>query len=222
MSSARQYGKLLKTSWREDSWTSLTADAQWLYAFLLSQPTTDSAGVFPIQITKWAKGAGDMTVERVTAAAKLLSERDWIVVDHDTEEGLIRNYIRDDWAGDNIFKGALGRAVQAQSPRLRAVLQYEIRNLGRELKPEWLDLLGALESSIPPNFDYSSVPPTTPSPSSTATTQPFKRRQNAVQTPLEPFGGSFAEYRERSHTPGDPTAEQLARIDANVRRGYET
>jgi hypothetical protein len=117
MTSARQYGKLLKTNWREDAWTGLTADAQWLYAFLVSQPTTDSAGVFPIRISKWAKAATDMTAARVKAAATLLVDRGWIVVDHDTEEGLIRSYIRDDWAGDNIFKGALGRAVQAQSAR---------------------------------------------------------------------------------------------------------
>jgi hypothetical protein len=197
MTSARQYGKLLKTNWREDAWTALIADAQWLYAFLVSQPTTDAAGVFPIRISKWAKGAADMTVERVKAAAKVLAGHGWIVVDHHTEEGLIRTYIRDDWAGDNIFKGALGRATQAQSPRLRATLLYEIRNLGRQLKPEWLPLLDALEKSIPAGFDFGSVVPATPPPSSTATTQAFKRRQNAVGTPLSGDGESFAEGDRR-------------------------
>jgi hypothetical protein len=197
MTSARQYGKLLKTNWREDAWTSLTADAQWLYAFLVSQPTTDAAGVFPIRISKWAKGAADMTVERVSAAAKLLTDRGVIVVDHDTEEGLLRSYIRDDWAGDNIFKGALGRATQAQSPRLRATLLYEIRNLGRQLKDEWLPLLDALEKSIPAGFDFGSVVPPTPAPSSAATTQAFKRRPNAVRTPLDGEHESFAQERNR-------------------------
>ena len=212
MTSVRQYGKLPKANWGEDAWTGLTADAQWLYTYLVSHPTTDSAGVFPIRITKWAKGAADMTVERVQAAAKLLVECGRVVVDHDTEEGLIRTYIADDWAGDNIFKGALGRTLLCQSPRLRAILLYEIRNLGRELKDDWLPLLDALEKSIPAGFDFSSVVPATPSPSSIATTQAFKRRPNAVPTPLADESESFAEFDRRAYEDA---------IVRNVHDGYD-
>jgi hypothetical protein len=192
---ARQYGKLPKSNWGDDGWTSLTADAQWLLTYLLSHPTTDTAGIFAIRITKWAKGAADMTVARVQAAAKLLVDRGRIVVDHDTEEGLIRNYIRDDWAGDNIFKGALGRALLCQSPQLRAVLLNEIHNLGRELKPDWLLLIDDLEASVPVEFNLG-FEPATAAPTSTATTQAFKRRRNAVGTPLAEQADSFAATRE--------------------------
>jgi len=108
-----QYGKLRIGCWRESDWVKLSADAQWLYEYLVSQPSTDSAGVFPIQISKWAKGAADMTVDRVKAAARMLDDRNFIVVDHDTAEGIIRTYIRDDHAGANVLKGALARAAQA-------------------------------------------------------------------------------------------------------------
>lgn len=143
-----KYGKLRIDRWREAEWLKLTADAQWLYDYLVSQPTTDIAGVFPIQISKWAKGATDMTVDRVTAAAKLLEDRDYIVVDHDTEEGLLCNHIRDDWQGDKVFKGSLGRAAHAQSPVLRAVLLREIQDLPRKFDDRERELISELEDTL--------------------------------------------------------------------------
>jgi hypothetical protein len=99
MSGARQFGKLLKANWGKGAWTQLPAAAQWLYAYIVSQATTDTAGAFPIRTTKRVKGAPDMTEDRVKAAAKALVDTGWIVVDHRTEEGLLCNYVRDDWAG---------------------------------------------------------------------------------------------------------------------------
>jgi hypothetical protein len=177
--SARRFGKTPMTRWAEKSWTDLTADAQWLYMHLMSQPTTDTAGVFPIRVTKWAKAAADMAVERVRAAARLLTERGWIAADGDTEEGLIRNYIRDDWAGDKIFIGALGRTLLCQSALLRAVLLHEIENLGRAIKPDFREqvdsLITDLRESIPPDLDVE-VLPTSPVPTSSATTLAIDRR----------------------------------------------
>jgi hypothetical protein len=145
---AREYGKLRKSRWRDDDWLKLSADAQWLYTYLLAQPSTDTAGVFPIQITKWAKGAADMTLDRVKAAAKMLSDADFIVVDHDTEEGLIGTYIRDDEAGGLIFTGALNRAVQAQSPILRRRLLEEVLDLKRDMSPRDQQLIDELNTSL--------------------------------------------------------------------------
>jgi len=183
---ARQYGKLPIQNWREDAWTTMTADAQWLYAYLESQSNTNSAGVFPIQLTKWAKAAADMTADRVKAAAKLLVESRYIVVDHDTEEGVLRTHIRDDRAGDNVFKGALDVAAQAQSPVVRAVLLREVRGLDREFTIRELELMDALEATIPPGFDFSLAGPTrTPTPTGLdpAVGTPSGRRPNAVQGP---------------------------------------
>jgi hypothetical protein len=195
MSGARQFGKLLKANWGRDAWTQLSTQSQWLYAYLVSQPTTDTAGVFPIRISKWAKGSPDMTQERVAAAARLLVERGWIAVDHDTEEGLIRNYIRDDWAGDLIFKGALARALLVQSVRLRATLLSEIRELKCErpiVKDDQLTLIADLEESIPPGFDVESVVafgPPSPAPPPKPSPQPFDRPSNADRTPYERRSG---------------------------------
>ena len=71
-----------------------------------------------------------------------------IVPDHDTEEGLIRNYIRDDWAGDNIFKGALNRAVLAQSSLIRRCLFEEIQSLDRTFNDREQQLIQELAESL--------------------------------------------------------------------------
>jgi hypothetical protein len=191
MTGARQFGKLLKANWGKDAWTHLSTDAQWLYAYLVSQPTTDTAGVFTIHTKKWAKGSPDMSESRVKAAARELTDTGWIAVDFDTDEGLIRNYIRDDWAGDLIFKGALRRCLLVQSLPLRGIVLSEIRELKCDrptVKDDQLSLIADLEQSIPPNFDLESVVnslPPSPSPSRKPSPQPFEGRTNGDRTPSE-------------------------------------
>jgi hypothetical protein len=122
-----------------------------------------------------------MTIERITAAADALANAGWITVDHDTEEGFIRRYIADDEAGDNIFKGALSRALLAQSPVLRAALLEEILKLPRVFSEREQQLVDELANSLP---DEQLVAPA-PVPSSTASTQAFERRHDTVPTPSE-------------------------------------
>jgi hypothetical protein len=207
MAGARQYGKILKDIWGRDDWRSLHTDAQWLYEHLVSQPTTDAAGVFPVHTARWTKGSADMTEERVKAAARELANGGWIAVDFDTLEGLLRNFIRDDWAGDLIFKGALKRCLLVQSVRLRAVLLAELRELKCErpiVKDDQLSLIDDLESSIPPGVDVESVVgfvAASASPSSSASTKPFARRSNADGTPFDrrsEAGGQQTELDRRS------------------------
>jgi len=171
----REYGKLKKSRWRDDNWLKLSTDCQWLYTYLLSQPNTDTAGVFPIQLSKWAKASPDMTVERVKAAAKQLADADWIVPDHDTEEGLIRTYIADDEAGSLVFIGALNRALQAQSPVLRRRLLDEILKLDRTFTDREQQRIDELADSLDPP----------PSPSPSTATQSFERPSKTVQRPFE-------------------------------------
>jgi hypothetical protein len=178
---AREYGKLKKSRWRDSHWAKLTADAQWLYTYLLSQPSTDTAGVFPIQVSKWAKGAADMTVERVKAAAKILADNQFIIVDWDTEEGLLRTYIADDEAGGLIFIGALNRAVQAQSSILRRRLLEEILRLERTFTDREQARIDELADAL----DDPAESAASPSPSPTTATQAFERTSKTVRRPFE-------------------------------------
>lgn len=194
---ARQYGKLPIRNWRDENWTAMSALAQWLYGYLESQSSTNSAGVFPVQVSKWTKAAADVipgvpiTKDVMAVVAKQLVGRRYIVVDHDTEEGVLRTHIRDDKAGENVFKGALDIAAQTQSAKLRAVLLREVRSLDRSFSTRELELIDALEASIPAGFDFSSVAMTgtaTPTGLNPAVQTASERRSNAVRPDCENCG----------------------------------
>jgi hypothetical protein len=171
------YGKIDKLLWADDQWRKLPLDAHALYAYLVSSPTTDTAGVFPVQLGRWAKAHSDCSVERITAAAKALFEGGWIAVDHDTEEGAIRRYIGDQIsAGSNVFYSALGRTLLVQSSVLRRTLLDEIRKLDRVFTEREQTLIDKLARSCGAATATSS---------SIATEQPSDPRLNAVRTPLE-------------------------------------
>jgi hypothetical protein len=127
--SGRKYGTLPVARWRDPEWQKLTWDAQWLYTFLASQPHINPAGVFLMQIDKWAKTGCDGSIERIQAAGRILEEREFIAVDSDTGEGLLVSYIDDDDAHGNVFIGALRAATNTQS----ATLRYKLFTIIQEL-----------------------------------------------------------------------------------------
>ncbi|HZU46174.1 MAG TPA: hypothetical protein VFA16_02775 [Mycobacterium sp.] len=216
---AREYGKLKKSRWRNNDWLKLTADAHWLYTYLLSQPNTDTAGVFPIQITKWAKGAADMTLDRIKTAARALADSDFIVVDWDTEEGLIRTYVADDEAGGLVFIGALNRALQAQSPILRRQLLEEILGLDRTFTEREQQLIDELANSLDEGTSTGArgtAPSPSPSPSTATTTQAFERPSKTDGRPFEDRSKTVPQQRDGSRDVDDYDDA----IDSEIDREY--
>ena len=191
----RIYGKLKKCAWVDPDWRKLSIDAQWLYMHLLSQPTTNSAGVFPVQITKWAKAASDSSVERMTNAARELDSAGLIIVDHDTEEGALRSFIADDEAGTNIFQGALKQARLVQSAVLRQVLLEEILKLDRAFSEPEEVLIEELKRSFPEGLVSESRAPS-PAPSSAATTCASRPGTDPVETASIPGHDRVADELE--------------------------
>jgi hypothetical protein len=156
MTSGRQYALLRIDIWRDEDWRDLSVDAQWLYELLISQPVTSTAGVLPLQITKWARCARGMTIERVAAAVGMLSERRYIVIDDDTEEVLVRSYIRHGAAATgtpNVMLSALRCAVSVQSIELRQALLDEIERLERQWSEKALEVILSLRESLCKAFD---------------------------------------------------------------------
>ena len=98
MTAGRQYGSIRTDIWRDDDWRALSVDAQWLYELLISQPTISTAGILPLQIAKWSRYAKGMTAKRVNAALNELIDADFVAVDSETEEVLVRTFIRHDAA----------------------------------------------------------------------------------------------------------------------------
>ncbi|GAB3213298.1 hypothetical protein GCM10027294_43550 [Marinactinospora endophytica] len=137
---ARSYAQIHSAIWQDSDFKKdLDSDAQWLYFALLSQPNITAAGVLPLQDRRWARFADGMTSERIGTALARLSAYWYVVVDEDTEEVLIRTFIRNDglWKQPNVLKSALGHVQNTMSPTLRAVLRRELLRLPlEELGPE--------------------------------------------------------------------------------------
>src|SRR5690606_4713078 len=129
---ARNYDQLRSSIWPiQRIKTALSVDAHWRCFVRVAQPNTNPAGVVPLQARRWARFAHGMTGPRVTAALERLNAYWYVVVDEDTEEVLVRTFIRHDglWKQPNVLKSALGHVQSTVSPTLRAVLRYELSRL---------------------------------------------------------------------------------------------
>jgi hypothetical protein len=125
------HARIKCTIWRDEDFRDLGVDAQWLYQRLLSDSSRNHAGVLALTRKRWVGSARGMTHERLDDALAELALRTFIVVDEDTEEVLVRTYVRhnDVASQPNVLKAALRQAGEVESPTLRAALAYELRLL---------------------------------------------------------------------------------------------
>lgn len=126
-----EYGKLYSRIWSDPEFVALDARPQQLYCLLISYSTRNFAGVLPLTLKRWAKSTGDGTVDNVTDALKSLVAARFVAVDWDSEELLVRTYIRNDevYRQPNLLKSALKSACQVESKALRWVLHDELSRL---------------------------------------------------------------------------------------------
>lgn len=126
-----EYGKLFSRIWNDPEFTSLDARAQQVYALLVSHSTRNHAGVLPLTLKRWAGSTADSTVENVTAALKRLAAKRFVVIDWDSEELLVRTFIRNDeiYKQPNLMVSALRFCRDVLSPRLRWALFDELTKL---------------------------------------------------------------------------------------------
>lgn len=127
---ARKYAKLYVEVWDAGSdFRDLTAAGQRLYWLLCSLPQLSAAGVLPLQPKKWARLASDTTEGDIDRALAELEIAGKVLVDADTDEVLIRAFIRRDGGirTPNIEK-SVWRAIDAiESNRLRRVTERELQ-----------------------------------------------------------------------------------------------
>lgn len=131
---ARSHARILVTIWRDPDFRRLSVDAQRTYLLLLSQDSLNNTGVLPMTTKRWAAGCDTTSTGDIDKALAELDDARFIVVDPDTEEVLIRSFIRNDGIvkQPQMMKSALREALGVESPRLRAVLAEELRKLRRE------------------------------------------------------------------------------------------
>lgn len=119
--------------WRRDKeFRALPRLAQCAFLQLLSTKDVDCAGVLTLNVDILAKGCHELTVEAFWHDLKTLEEARFIFVDQDTDELLIRSYLRlVSVRSPNAYKSALKAARLVDSPKLRQELALELRRLDR-------------------------------------------------------------------------------------------
>ena len=120
---ARNHLRFSVDAWRDPDWLALSHDAQWLFIALLSQPKLTLIGSLDMTISKWAGLSETTTYPGVEQALAELEYQRFVVIDHRTDEVLIRSYAKNDLypgrLSSQIAKGFWGAWKSLLSPHLR-------------------------------------------------------------------------------------------------------
>lgn len=127
----RNYAQLNIAIWNDDDFRALTPQAQHLYFLLLSHPTLSYCGVGDWRPKRMASMAAGWTVADVEQAGAELIDRLFIVVDEDTEEFLVRTFVKNDPLMRQRNLGvSMARAFSlVASEGIRGVVVWELQRL---------------------------------------------------------------------------------------------
>ena len=179
---ARDHARIRLDIWADEDWRDLPSIAQWLYMHLLSSPSLSFCGVTDWRPARIAALAAELKGDDVEYAANWLEEGEFIVVDRDTEEVLIRSWVKHDGlvASPNMTKAMAKAHATIGSGVLRAVVVDQLERL-KIARPElhgWKHLGDVLRKrSLTVSEAFKILPPnpsTNPSPNPSG--NPSRRR----------------------------------------------
>lgn len=157
---AREHGRIRYQTWSDDDFRALRGDEQRVFMLALTQPGLSYCGVVPFTLKRWAGLAADSTVPKLRRAVGRLQDARYVVVDEDTEEMLIRSFLRHDGILDspNIARATVKDFANVGSKLLKAVLVVEVYRLLNEEprvghEKTWEEVLAPwLAESMPRTF----------------------------------------------------------------------
>ena len=155
---ARNYANVSTAIWQRDGdFVKLSVHAQWAYLMLLSQPDISAAGVLSINLRRWTGRAADVTRDVLVAALKELAEARFVVYDQDTEELLVRTFVKWDGGYTNRKRKPVivSAAREIESPLIRRVLAAELNKLGFIVA----GLTNAVSDAVPDSLSRSADSP---------------------------------------------------------------
>ncbi|GAA3510246.1 hypothetical protein GCM10022234_00590 [Aeromicrobium panaciterrae] len=125
----RKFAQIQLSIWSDPDFKSLDRDLQHTFFVLLSQPRINLCGVLDYRPRRLAQCAGDWPVDDVERDIKELEARRYVVVDRDTDEMLIRSFIRHDGllTQPNVAQGMSADYGEVMSDKLRDVIEAELR-----------------------------------------------------------------------------------------------
>jgi hypothetical protein len=155
---ARQYAQIITAIWRDDDFTALPHDEQWMYLLLNTQPDISAAGVLTLAITRWAKRSPTMKPEMINELLDRLAVKRFVAIDRDTDEVLVRTFIRWDKGYSNPKRQpAIRDAINAvESESILAVLAVEVDRIA--LPTQWRGHADGLSDSLSAEPEWANVP----------------------------------------------------------------
>lgn len=125
---AQDFTPWYRSIWSDEDWRALTWGGQWAYEMLASHPSRNEAGVLPVTKRKWLRLAAGVTAEQLDAALEELDEAGFIVLDEDTQEVLVRAFIRRTKVYTHIrmMANALRHITEVESERIRSAFGQEL------------------------------------------------------------------------------------------------
>ena len=171
----RKEARIFASIWRDTTFLERSAREQRMYFFLLSQPDLSFCGVISLRMRRWARSAADLTAAQVQedleglaqtgppGEAETEGERPLIVVDEDTEEVLLRSFIRRDrvWKSPNLLKSAREAATLVESPKILKEILEELHRLpvAESNSSEARQVLRAFIGDIEDRLGVQGTPP---------------------------------------------------------------
>ena len=125
---ARGHGRILTSIWDDVDFLALNEQEQRLYLFLISQPNLNHAGLLDLTLRRWSRKARGLTSAELEKLLQSLEAARFIVLDDDTEELLIRSFIRNDgvWRMPKVMGAMVSGALEISSKRLQQALLAEV------------------------------------------------------------------------------------------------
>jgi hypothetical protein len=120
--------------WGDADFRNLTAAAQSLYFKLMSHPKLDYCGVVEFHPGRLAALSREQTAGDVMIAAQELSQTFYCVFDQDTDEVMVRGFLRHDGVllQPRLAVSAAKAYAAIGSNKIRAVVVYEIQRFRKE------------------------------------------------------------------------------------------
>ncbi|MEU3255833.1 hypothetical protein [Streptomyces sp. NPDC006997] len=209
---ARGHGRILSSIWEDADFIALAPEAQRLYLFLISQPNLNHAGLLPLTLRRWSRKAHGLTATAIEEQLHALEAARFVVLDEDTEELLIRSFVRNDgvWRMPKVMGAAVSGALEIESRKLRQALLVEMDRIplgdlsdepaksrgvdGPSIRAQVAEHISTLRKS------FGHPEPNSP-----------------VRAPEPPSGTpSGTPSRTPSDTPAEPRAEASTRAPARV------
>lgn len=128
---ARDRASIRIDMWGDDDWRDLSVGAQHLYMLLLSHPTLSYAGVADWKPGRLAAMTHGSSSASVVESAAELERASFIVIDLDTEEVLVRSFVKHDglMKQPKLVVSMTTAFAAVASKRIRQVIAFEVQKL---------------------------------------------------------------------------------------------